>query len=136
MLCSILVGGSFFEVYHFLVTQPDEVITATPQVNLTFASFDNPSSSLSSPSGPGDLSWSPRGVFGRRRARGFPKRPAPSGVAPRQWLPIRPIIVRIGIWVGVGIGIGIDTCSDWRLALMDRSNFAAKVFQHCNNAGA
>jgi hypothetical protein len=45
---------------------------------------------------------------------------------PSQWLPIRPIIVAIEI----EIEIGIDSCSGWHLALMDRSNFAAKLCHH------
>ena len=32
-----------------------------------------------------------------------------------------------------GIGVGIDSCSDWHLALMDRSNFTAELCQHRNN---
>ena len=38
--------------------------------------------------------------------------------------------------IEIEIEIGIDSCSGWRLALMDRSNFAAKFFQHRSNAGA
>jgi hypothetical protein len=45
-------------------------------------------------------------------------------------LPISKIIVEIEI------GVGVDSCSDWHLALMDRSNFAAELCQHRNNTVA
>ncbi len=44
--------------------------------------------------------------------------------------------VRPLVRIGVGVGIGIDSCSGWRLALMDRSNFAAAMCQNRNNTVA
>jgi len=35
----------------------------------------------------------------------------------------------VEIEIEIGIEIGIDSCSDWHLALMERSNFAAKLQQ-------
>jgi hypothetical protein len=37
--------------------------------------------------------------------------------------------IEIEIEIEIGIEIGIDSCSDWHLALMERSNFAAKLQQ-------
>jgi hypothetical protein len=68
-------------------------------------------------------------------AGGRPKRHDPSSVASWQWLPISKIIVaiEIAIEIGIGVGVGVDSCSDWHLALMDRSHFAAELCQHRNN---